>query len=392
MNSIEKLIDRYCPDGVEIFSLQDITKSIKTGLNPRQNFKLSDKGYPNYYVTVKEITTGKIRFSDKTNRINNEALKIIQNRSCLEVNDILFSGIGTIGKVAIVDIPTDNWNCSESVFLIKPKVELVAPKFLMYMLQSDLIVNQYSSQSVGSTLKGVRMGSLLNMTIPVPPLEVQEEIIYTLDKFTALEAELEAELEARTRQYDYYRNQLFVFANKKVSWKKIGEVGEIIRGVAFTKKQSITGKYPVIANAPNAISYHNECNRKGEFIVIARSGANAGLVSYWNEELFLTDAFSIHLNNALLNTKFIFYYLKNLQREIHLMKEGSGVPHVRASDFEIYNIPIIPLEEQERIVNILDQFDAMVNDIKIGLPAEIKARRQQYEYYRSKLLTFEKIG
>ena len=168
----------------------------------------------------------------------------------------------------------------------------------------------------------------------------------------------------------------------------MGEVGEIKRGVAFTKKQSISGKFPVVANAPNPISFHNEANRNGECIIIARSGANAGLVSYWNEEFFLTDAFSIHPNNAFLNTKFIYYYLKNLQREIHSMKKGSGVPHVRASDFEIYNVPVPPIEEQERIVNILDKFDALVNDISVGLPAEIKARREQYEYYRGKLMTF----
>ena len=125
--------------------------------------------------------------------------------------------------------------------------------------------------------------------------------------------------------------------------------------------------------------------------MIARSGANAGLVSYWNEEMFLTDAFSIHPNHSLVNTKFIYYYLKNKQDEIHLMKKGGGVPHVRASDFEIYSVPILPMKEQNRIVSILDKFDALVNDISIGLPAEIEARKKQYEYYRNQLLTFAPI-
>ena len=121
MNRVEKLINELCPDGVEFKELGGVTKSIRTGLNPRQNFKFSLSKEMNFYVTVKEINTNKIKFSDKTNRIDDEALKIIQKRSHLEKGDLLFSGIGTIGKVALVDIPTNNWNCSESIFLIKPK-------------------------------------------------------------------------------------------------------------------------------------------------------------------------------------------------------------------------------------------------------------------------------
>ena len=189
-------------------------------------------------------------------------------------------------------------------------------------------------------------------------------------------------------QYSYYREKLLTFDENEVEWKSLGEVGEIKRGVAFTKKQAVFGKFPVVANAAEPITFHNEFNRNGEFIVVARSGANAGLISYWNEELFLTDAFSIHPNNSVLNTKFAFYFLKRHQREIHLMKEGSGVPHVRASDFEIYKIPVPSLKKQERIVAILDKFDILTNSISVGLPKEIELRQKQYEYYRGLLLTF----
>src|SRR5690606_38795662 len=97
---------------VEWKALESLTKSIKTGLNPRSNFVLNPENAQNYYVTVKEITSGKISFSNKTDRIDDKAIDIIQKRSNLEVDDVLFSGIGTIGKVAIVDIPVSNWNCS----------------------------------------------------------------------------------------------------------------------------------------------------------------------------------------------------------------------------------------------------------------------------------------
>jgi hypothetical protein len=109
-----------------------------------------------------------------------------------------------------------------------------------------------------------------------------------------------------------------------------------------------------------------------------------------DDERLLTDAFSVHPSN-IFKTKFIYYFLKNEQEKIHLMKKGGGVPHVRASDFEFYFIPIPPLSEQERIVGILDKFDALVNDLSVGLPAEIAARRKQYEYYRGKLLDFKPL-
>jgi type I restriction enzyme S subunit len=207
-----------------------------------------------------------------------------------------------------------------------------------------------------------------------------------------LEAELEAELEARKKQYTFYRDALLSFEGKNVEWKTLGEVSKILRGTAITKKETVHGEFPVVANAPDPIYYHNKSNRSGEIIVIARSGAYSGLVSYWNQPLFLTDAFSIHPNNNLLKTKFVYYILKREQNKIHSMKKGHGVPHVRASDFESYSIPIPPLSEQQRIATILDKFDALVNDISIGLPAEIEARRKQYEYYRNRLLTFKMVS
>ncbi|MCC7304316.1 type I restriction-modification system subunit M [bacterium] len=211
ISEIDQLIHENCPKGVPYMRLKEITLSIRTGLNPRSNFRLNNTNATNYYVTVKEITSGKIRFSSKTDRIDDDAKNIIQSRSRLAVNDVLFSGIGTIGKVALVDIPTDNWNCSESVFLIKPRTEVVLPKFLMYILSSDIVKKQYQSQSVGSTLKGVRMVTLYSIKIPIPPLYVQDKIVNILDSFTGLEAELEAELEASKKQHDYYRNKLLTF-------------------------------------------------------------------------------------------------------------------------------------------------------------------------------------
>ena len=127
MSEILNYISSYCREGVEYRPLSSVLHSISTGLNPRKNFRLNTDDAENYYVTVKEFTSGKIVFNEKTDRINDDAVSIIQRRSRLEQGDLLLSGIGTIGKVALVDIPVGNWNCSESVFLLKPNTKIIDP-------------------------------------------------------------------------------------------------------------------------------------------------------------------------------------------------------------------------------------------------------------------------
>ena len=368
MSKIDELIEKFCPDGVGYMKLGDVVEILDSKRKPIAKDRRIPGPYPYYGANG------------------------IQDY----VTDFIFDGkfllLGEDGSVINKDgSPVLNWAegkiwVNNHAHILAEKKDKALLRFLFFAL-SEIDVTKV----VKGNIPKITQQNLRGFRIPIPPISIQEEIVKILDTFTTLEAELEAELEARTRQYEFYRNQLLAFEGKEVEWKTLGEVGKIKRGVAFTKKQSIFGNYPVVANAPVPISFHNVANRSGECVVIARSGANAGLVSYWNEEFFLTDAFSIHPDNELLNTKFLYYFLKNLQREIHLMKKGFGVPHVRASDFEIYYVPIPPLAEQERIVDILDKFDALVNDISVGLPAEIKARRQQYEYYRGTLLSFKEV-
>lgn len=392
MSKIEELIEQHCPDGVEYRELGAIIISLKTGLNPRKFFILNTKDASNYYVTVRELGGIDITFYEKTDRIDDEALKLINNRSNLDIGDILFSGTGTVGRTAIIKTKPTNWNIKEGVYVIKPNQKTIISKYLLYYLNSEIAKKQIENKIVGSPVCSIPMAELRKITIPVPPLPIQQEIVNILDKFTQLQAELEAELEARRKQYEYYRNELLNFEGKEVEWKKLGEISKILRGTAITEKETISGEFPVVANGPNPNYYHEKSNRSGEIIVIARSGAYCGLVTYWNIPLFLTDAFSIHPDNTLFKTKFVYYLLKKEQEKIHQMKKGSGVPHVRAKDFESYSIPLSSLPEQDRIVAILDKFEALVNDKTYGLPAEIEARRKQYEYYRGKLLDFKRIN
>lgn len=168
-----------------------------------------------------------------------------------------------------------------------------------------------------------------------------------------------------------------------VEYKKLGEVCSFQRGTTITAKDAVEGTIPVIAGGKKPAYYHNVANRKGKNIVIAGSGAYAGYVTYWEQPIFVSDAFTV-TPFEILDIKYVFYFLKNIQDKIHSTKKGSGVPHVHGSSIANLEIPVPPLEVQEEIVKILDRFSEYA--------AELQARREQYEYYRDKLLSFNKIG
>jgi type I restriction enzyme S subunit len=160
------------------------------------------------------------------------------------------------------------------------------------------------------------------------------------------------------------------------------------RGTYVTQKKTMPGDIPVILGGQEPAYFCDTSNHNGEAIVISRSGAYAGFVSFWNQPIFVTDGFILESRDEL-RIRYLYYYLKNIQDVLHQMKRGGGVPHVRGNEIMEIKIPLPSLTEQDRIVAILDRFDALTNDITSGLPAEIEARRKQYEYYRDKLLTFE---
>ena len=272
-----------------------------------------------------------------------------------------------------------------------------------YLLTQEKLIYRIAG---GGAQPNLSSNKLMCLSIPVPPIEVQEEIVRVLDSFAKLEAELEAELEARRRQYAYYRDQLIHSCQKE-------------RKVSFSELHTFTGKTPSrnnkkyfgnkyaffkpgdfnsfesVAETEIGLSEEGFNSLKqilpGSTLVVC-IGATIGKVGYALKEGSCNQQINVILPNKILNKRFVFHYMCSFfgQDQIKRLGNFSSMPILNLKSFNQIEIPVPPLSEQQHIVDILEKFDALVNDISQGLPAEIEARRKQYEYYRDKLLTFKK--
>ncbi|AZP94902.1 restriction endonuclease subunit S [Helicobacter pylori] len=309
-------------------------------------------------------------------------------------------------------------------YKVKDTNELLT-KFLYFYLKTNEIQIMENLVSRGS-IPALNKADIETLTIPIPPLEIQQEIVKILDAFTELNTELNTELKARKKQYEYYQNMLLDFkginqshkdakmsaktypkrlqtllqtlAPKGVEFRKLGEVCESTNKktlkISEVSEVKNKGMYPVINSGRDLYGYYYDFNNDGENITIASRGEYAGFINYFNEKFFaggLCYPYKVKDTNELL-TKFLYFYLKTNEIQImeNLVSRGS-IPALNKADIETLTIPIPPLEIQQEIVKILDQFLALTTDLLAGIPAEIEARKKQYEYYREKLLTFKPL-
>ncbi len=249
--------------------------------------------------------------------------------------------------------------------------------------------------------------NLKKLQIPLPSLFVQQEIVRILDKFT----QLEAELDCRKRQYEYYRDKLLTSDEKQVEWKTLGEVGTFVRGKGLQKKDLIASGVPAIHYGQIYTYYGVYAYKTKSFVsedfaqkarkaqcgdlVIATTSENdedvCKAVAWLGDEKVVVSSDACFYTHTM-NPKYVAYYFQteHFQKQKKAFITGTKVKRVNADDLAKITIPVPPIEEQERITGILDKFDTLVNSISEGLPREIELRRKQYEYYREKLLSFPK--
>jgi type I restriction enzyme S subunit len=391
MNKIEELIEELCPEGVRRGKLEEVLSKIRTGLNPRQNFSLNPPGAKNYYVTVRELAGMKVSWDEKTDRVDDHGLNLIQNRSQLAVGDVLFSATGTVGRMALVSERPNNWNIKEGVYALTPKQKELDSKFLVYLLSSQSIRANILSNTNGSTVQSISMANLVQINIPIPPLQVQKEIVSILDKFTELEAELEAELRCRTRQFEHLREKLFSEAALSQSIE-LGELCELYSG-EFVKKdrQGDHFEFPVYNGGSEPTGYYSDANSPQDSIVIASRGS-IGSVSFVKTRFWAGNSCFV-LNNPIqgISYRYLYHFLKHSESELYKLRAVGTIPAINLKPLLKFGVPVPELDLQIKISSLLDSFERLQSENSSGLPSEITARRQQYEYYRNKLLTFKEL-
>ena len=275
----------------------------------------------------------------------------------------------------------------------------------MYVLQTRNIKEKYSQKVVGGTVKSITMADLKKIDIPVPPLEVQNEIVRILDNFTALTAELTAELTARKKQYSWYRDYLLKFENK-IEIVKLGDIVEVYDGTHQTPDYKKTG-IPFISvenidNIYNTEKYISEEDYEKNYrikpkiddIFMTRIGTigKCAIVTKNNPLAYYVSLALLRPNKNKIDSAYLKYIIESGigKKELNKRILFTAVPiKINKGDIDKLEIPLPPLEVQKRIVGVLDNFEKICNDLNIGLPAEIEARQKQYEFYRNFLLTFK---
>jgi len=389
MSKLEELIAELCPDGVEYKYIGEIANCYP-GATPKTSKPEYWENGTIPWMSSGEVNYGEVTFTEKKITqlgYDNSSTKMVPANTVV----IALAGQGkTRGTVAITRIPL----CTNQSLCAIVTKENILSEFLLYFLRS-----QYQQLRDVSSGDGTRGGLNLKMInaykVPVPPLPVQREIVRILDNFTELTAELTAELKteltARKKQYEYYKNQILA-CDKYVEYR-IDEICDICRGRVMSKGyiNDNYGEYPVYSSQTEnngELGCISSYDFNGEYLSWTTDGANAGTVFYRTGRFSVTNVCGLlKVTNENIVPKFLYYILNSLAPSY--VNKGMGNPKLMSNVMARIKIKIPDIEEQQRIVDILDRFDVLWNDISEGLPAEIKARTNQYEYYRDKLLTFK---
>lgn len=381
MSKIEELIQQYCPDGVEYKTLGEIAK-LSRG-------KVYSKDYLRDNVGEYPVFSSQTANNGELGRINTFDY---DGEYLTWTTDGAYAG--TIfkrkGKFSITNV------CGLIDVLDSQQINI---SFLYYWLSFKTKDYVYSGMGNPKLMSNV----MATISIPLPPLPVQEEIVRILDKFTTLEAELEAELDCRKRQYEYYRDKLLNKSKSENEYKrvKLGEIGRVCMCKRVLKEQTTNigdipfykiGTFGKEADAFISKELYEDYKSKYSFpkkgdVLISASGTIGRSVIYDGKPAYYQDSNIVWIENdesKALN-KWLFYCY---QMSPWKVSTGGTISRLYNDNIANAEIPLPPLAVQERVVNVLDNFEQLCNDLGIGLPAEIEARKKQYEYYRNKLLTF----
>ena len=410
MSRLSELLEELCPDGVEYKKLGEIATNIFRGAGIKRD-ELAEEGIP--CVRYGEIYTTYGIWFDVCISHTNE--KFLSNPKYFGYGDILFAITGeSVEEIAKSTAYIGHDKCVAGGDIVVLQHEQ-NPKYLSYVLSTDMAQRQKSKGRVKSKVVHSSVPAIKEISIPVPPLAIQNEIVKLLDNFTELTAELTAELQLRKKQYSFYRDSLLNFSrdDMDVEWRTLGETCDTLSGFPFDSSQFTSSGIRLMRGMNvkrGVLDFREENNRywkgydglekyllESDDIIIAMDGSlvgqSYGLVKEEQRPLLLVQRVA-RVRSRKANPHYIYHYISSgrFTDYVNLKRTAGAVPHISLRDIEHFKIPFPSTEKHNQIAAILDRFDALCHDLTQGLPAEIAARKKQYEYYRDKLLTFPRKG
>ena len=382
MSKLDELIQELCPNGVEYKKLNTIC-SIYDGTH-------STPQYTDYGVKFASVENISSPFNT-TKFISEEDYKKYKIKP--QMGDVLMTRIGSIGVCTVID-RDEPLAYYVSLALLRPNSEVLDSRFLKYAIESLNGRKELRKRTLVNAVPiKINKADIGKIKLPVPPLEVQREIVRVLDSFTLLTAELTAELTARKKQYDFYRDKLLTFKDN-VKIVPLAEIADISTGSSNTNEGLTEGKYPFYVRSQEPLR-KNDYEYDETAIITAGDGVGVGKVFHYVEGKYALHqrAYRIHINTPDVLPRYYFHYMRSafLPYIQKTMFQGS-VASIRRPMLNQFPVPVPAMVVQKRLVNVLDNFEAICTDLNIGLPAEIEARQKQYEYYRDLLLTFAETG
>lgn len=408
MSKLTELLDELCPDGVEYRPFSEVIERLRTGLNPRKNFILNSPGSKNYYITVRELGGFNIETTEKTDLVNDAGLQLIQNRSGLRKGDVLFSGTGTIGRTALVSTEPKDWNIKEGVYALTPDHSILDSRFLVYALNSSRFQNAVHARAAGGTVKSVSMKNLSALTLPVPPLEVQQEIARVLDAFTDLEQSLVSELELRKKQlteligllidtpsFDSAPLRSLVGNGILTDGDWVESKDQDPAGEVRLTQLADVGVFRFLDRSDRWLTEDAAARLKCTFlkeddILIARMPNPIGRACLvppgLGQAVTVVDVAILRASREVADPRFLNYALNSysVHHQIVAYQTGGTRKRISRKNLEKVLVPLPPLTVQQDIAAQLDAFSDLIQSIE----QEINLRRQQYEFYRDELLSF----
>ena len=408
MSKLDELLRELCPDGVEYKRFDEVcTLNARIGWQRLTKAEYMSKG-DYLLITGTDFTeTHEVDYSTCV-YVTEERYKQ-DSKIQLKNGDILITKDGTLGKVAQVKGLEMPATLNGGVFVVRCKDGSLENRFILHYLLSNHFQSVVEQQKTGSTISHLTQTLFSRLMIPIPPLEIQREIVRILDNFTKLTAELTAELIARKTQYDFYRDKLLTFESK-IQLLSLKDIAKFSYGYTDKAQEHGDTRFLRITDIsedgtlkPDGAKYIqlNEESRKylvkkGD-LLLARTGATYGKTLYVPDDspaVYASFLIKIELDNSKILNRYYWHFSKSNQywRQAEKLVSKGGQQQFNTNAVERVVVPVPPLDVQNRIVNVLDNFEKICSDLNIGLPAEIRARQKQYEYYRDKLLTFAETG